>query len=664
MLIRKHIAIFAATICLASTAMADLSLSKGWNLKGASSNISTATLNQECINTVFTYNGSGWSTYKPGSSDEIVTIKKDEGFWIYANEACTATTTTTSSDIAFKANIIHINDHHSHLDEDSLSLNFDGVSTDVAVGGFPRIVTKIKSLQSTLENPITLHAGDALQGTLYYTLFKGAADAAMMNLIDWDAFTLGNHEFDDGDSGLLTFLDALNAPVVSANVVPASGNILEGKWEPYRIVEKSGEKIGIIGIDVKQKTEESSNPSSEITFLDETETVQKYVDTLKASGVNKIILLDHYGYSNDKTLVPNISGVDVIVGGDSHTLLGNFTDVGLTSSGDYPTIAKDKDGNTVCIVHAWEYSKVIGQLEVGFDASGNVLSCVGSPILPLGDTFTQADANGDDATVNDTTKATILAKINATDYLDVVEADSDATTLLATYSEQVNTLKAQVIGEANETLEHNRIPNQAYNDSPALPLGSDIAPIVSKSFYDLSNRADACIQNAGGVRTPISSGEITMNDAYTLLPFANTLYEIEMYGSEIKDVLEDALSNIYDNGGSTGSFPYAYALRYDIDVTKAKGERISGLEIKDRTTGEWSDIDTTKLYVVVTNSYTAGGKDGYITFGTVQEERPGVDTYLDYALSFVKYVEAKTAAGEKVSKLPAEDHCIKSFKAE
>lgn len=68
------------------------------------------------------------------------------------------------------------------------------------------------------------------------------------------------------------------------------------------------------------------------------------------------------------------------------------------------------------------------------------------------------------------------------------------------------------------------------------------------------------------------------------------------------------------------------------------------------------------MYVIVTNSYTGGGKDGYVTFKTVQDERgEGVDTYLDYALSFVRYVEAKTQNGQEVTKLPAEDHGIKSF---
>ncbi len=86
--------------------------------------------------------------------------------------------------------------------------------------------------------------------------------------------------------------------------------------------------------------------------------------------------------------------------------------------------------------------------------------------------------------------------------------------------------------------------------------------------------------------------------------------------------------------------PYAYGLRYDVDMSKANS--ISNLEIKDRKSGKWSKIDSDKIYTIVTNSYTAGGKDGYVTFKTAQEKRgKGVDTYLDYAMSFIRYVQKR-----------------------
>ncbi|MGC9351366.1 MAG: 5'-nucleotidase C-terminal domain-containing protein, partial [Sulfurovum sp.] len=120
--------------------------------------------------------------------------------------------------------------------------------------------------------------------------------------------------------------------------------------------------------------------------------------------------------------------------------------------------------------------------------------------------------------------------------LEIVSEESAAAAALAAFSDKVDEQKAVVIGESGEFLGHNRIPGDKKDGVSFLPLGSDIAPIVAKSFYDLSYRADACIQNAGGVRVAIEEGNITMDTAYTLLPFANTLYEIDMKGSEIKQV--------------------------------------------------------------------------------------------------------------------------------
>lgn len=231
-------------------------------------------------------------------------------------------------------------------------------------------------------------------------------------------------------------------------------------------------------------------------------------------------------------------------------------------------------------------------------------------------------------------------------------------------SNQIDMQKSITIGNVSERIGNVRVPGS--NDGHAvMPLGSDVAPIVAKAFYDSSNRADACIQNAGGVRASIEEGEITMDTIQALLPFVNTLFEIEMYGREIKQVLEDALSNYLDNGGSTGSFPYAYGLRYDINFSNEPYNRILNLEIKTRESGEWSAIEPDKMYVIVTNSYTGGGNDGYVTFGTVQKERgEGVDTHFDYVLSFVNYVKNLTSEGKALTKLPVSEHPIKSFTAE
>jgi len=561
-----------------------------------------------------------------------------------------------------KLKIVHMNDTHSHIESESLDLYFDGdndTKTYAEVGGMAKAAAYIKQLKADNDNELVLHAGDAVQGTLYYTLFKGKADAAVLNEIGFDAMAIGNHEFDDGDQFLADFIDMLNMPVISANVVPAAGNILDGKFTKYIIKEVKGTKYAIVGLTISGKTKESSNPSDEITFEDEAEALQKTVNELKKKGIQKIIVLSHYGYKQTQEMAAKVTDIDIIVDGDSHSLLGDYAYLGLDSEGSYPTMTKNKDGQNVCIVQGWEYGKVVGVIDAVFDGDA-LKSCTGAPKLILADTLRQKINDEKVELEGDARQSKIDMMKAKGNVLYGSAADQQTSDIIAQYSSQVDDMKNKIIGEASEDLYHGRVPNQP-RDGQTLPLGSDIAPIVAKSFYDLSNRADICIQNAGGVRISVTTGDITIGTAYTLLPFANTLFEIEMKGSEIKQVLEDAVENIA-TGGSSGAFPYAYALKYDVDSSKGKYNRFSNLEIKDRKTGEWSAIDMNKMYVVVTNSYIAAGKDGYDTFATVQEERgKGVDTYLDYAMSFVQYVEKKEKSNDTVTKLPAEDHPIKSY---
>jgi 5'-nucleotidase len=319
----------------------------------------------------------------------------------------------------------------------------------------------------------------------------------------------------------------------------------------------------------------------------------------------------------------------------------------------------------MCIAQAWDHSAVLGELHVAFDKDGVVTDCKGVPHLLLGEPFKQKNAERKKVEVNATVKAKIMDVINANANIDLVVPDAQMEAKLDTYRKQVKEKSKATIGKATVALSHIRIPTHTYGgvDGAKMPLGSDIAPVVSKGFYEASLRADACIQNAGGVRISVPAGDINYGTAYKLLPFSNTLYEIDMKGSEVKQVLEDAIINYKDNDGSTGSFPYAYGLRYDLDISKPKNERVMNLEVMDRKTKKWSTLDPKKTYVIVTNNYIAEGRDGYITFKTAQQNGAhAIDTYLDYAESFVSYVKGLAKEGKGLTKLPAGEHCIKSYK--
>jgi hypothetical protein len=147
------------------------------------------------------------------------------------------------------------------------------------------------------------------------------------------------------------------------------------------------------------------------------------------------------------------------------------------------------------------------------------------------------------------------------------------------------------------------------------------------------------LQNSGGVRIPLPVGDLTIGKAYELLPFANTLYEIELTGAEIKLALEQGLGNVLDNAGSTGAYPYGSGIRWDIDAGAAFGDRFSNIEVRPKGTTEWLPLEDTDEYVVVANSFMANGGDGYQALEDAVDDGRGVDTFLDYGQSFIDWVE-------------------------
>ena len=569
--------------------------------------------------------------------------------------------------------ILHINDHHSHLEPDSrMSLKLSGKSTRVRSGGMPAVVAKIKELEASNENVLKLHSGDAISGSLFFTLFKGEADAALMNEICFDAFALGNHEFNQGDTGLAKFLDFLkseecNTPVLGANVKPEVGvSALTLKSEtdyiqPYSIMDVDGMKVGIIGIDIARKTKISSSPDETTRFLDEAETSQKMVDELKSSGVDHIIIMAHYGYENELELAATIDGVDVIIGGDSHSLLGDFDDLGLDSAGPYPTIVKGVGGNSVCVATAWQYSQVVGELDISFNDAGEVQTCSGIPHIMLADSFKRKNDEGDRVEIEGADRDAVYAQIKADPKLSIVEEDAEAAAVLSSFSEEVEEKNAIKVGEVMENLCLVRIPGDKKSKLCApedtANKGSDIAMLVTHAFREMVKTSDIAIQNGGGVRTDIAKGDLTIGDVYKLLPFTNTLVEMEMTGAEIKSVLEEALDYALQPDGSSGAYPYAAGLRWHVDATKPAGQRFSNMEFKGPNDSSWTPLDNAATYRLVTNNYNAAGRDGYLTFKTVKDDGRYTDTYLDDAQAFVAYVQKRGSVG----KLPESEYSTQAI---
>ena len=258
----------------------------------------------------------------------------------------------------FSLRIVHLNDHHSHIepegfdiepDEKFFPISLQGMEEiEVEVGGWPLLVPAFQAAVEEAEDMnmpvLKLHAGDAITGTQYYTAYAGKTDAAFMNAVCFDAYALGNHEFDDGDAGLADFLDFLSehsgdchTSVVAANVVPGPDSPIKGKIDKNAVFKYKGHKVGVIGIDIRQKTLISSSPDEGTDVLDEEMVAREQAMKLMADGVDIIILLTHVGIDTDLSTMANIPGVDIVVGGDSHTFMGFTPPVPIEETNyDYP----------------------------------------------------------------------------------------------------------------------------------------------------------------------------------------------------------------------------------------------------------------------------------------------------------------------------------------
>lgn len=555
----------------------------------------------------------------------------------------------------FSLRILHVNDHHARLaPTPGQTLRLGGQDVTVTVGGFPRIVTAFRELARDVPNVLTLHAGDALTGDLYYTLFEGEADADLMNQICFDAFVVGNHEFDHGDRALQRFLDYLTkrtwscqTPALGANVVPAAGRSPLARFGPrdyllpHVIVERGGRRIGIIGIDVQGKTMNASSPDEGTVLLDELETARAHVDALRAQGVEHLILLTHVGYENDLALAAALPGVDVIVGGDSHSLLGEpLREVGLPVEGPYPTVLRNLDGDPVCVVQAWQYAWVAGQLDVQFDDRGRVAQCAGTPHLLLDDTFR---VNGQP--VSAARQDSLRAVIARTEGLRIVAPDSASQRILDFYAAQIDRFASEQVGFTPEPLCLRRVPgpfDRSRDATPGCAEATDIhggfsQAIVARAFLTQGQRfggADVALQNAGGVRSPIPQGPFTVGTAYQVLPFKNTLVRLTMTGAEVKATLTAAFDFFRsDPGSNSGAYPYAANLRWHTDLSIPAGFR----DLEVYREGAWMPVTDTDQIRVIVNDYIAGGKDGYGPLAQIPPDRVE-NTFLDYAQALLDYV--------------------------
>ncbi|PWK71705.1 5'-nucleotidase C-terminal domain-containing protein [Aminobacter sp. AP02] len=467
--------------------------------------------------------------------------------------------------------IMHINDWHSRIEsnnkfESTCSTEEEGKGE--CIGGAARLVTAIADQRKKLEgqNVLLLNGGDNFQGSLFYATYKGAVEAEFLNQMKFDAMTVGNHEFDDGEEALVPFLEKIQFPVLSANVHPNAQSKVGDRIKPSLVLEVGGQKIGIVGA-VTNDTPEVASPGPNIAIEDDVKNITAEVEKLKAEGVNKIIALTHVGYPRDKEMIAKIPGVDVVVGGHSHSLLSN-TDA--KAEGPYPTMIDNPDGYKVPVTQAASYSKYLGEFTVTFDDNGVVKEAKGDPI------YLDNSIKPDEA---------VLARIKE-------------------LGAPIEELKNKEVSETTALIDGSRESCRARE--------CEMGNLISDAILDRVKDQGVTIvfQNGGGIRASIDQGVVTMGEVLTVLPFQNTLATFQLSGKDIVASLEAGVSEIEEG---KGKFPQVSGLKYSFDKSvAANAGRVKSVEVMDG--GAWKPIDEAKVYTVATNNYVRQGGDGYKLF--------------------------------------------------
>jgi len=471
----------------------------------------------------------------------------------------------------YTLNILHFNDWHSRIEGNNKyesTCSADEETKGECIGGAGRLITAIAQERKKLEgqNVLLLNAGDSFQGSLFYTTYKGTVEEEFLNQMKPDAVTLGNHEFDDGESALVPYLDKAKFPIVSANVVPNDKSGAAGKIKPSIVVEVGGQKIGIVGA-VTNDTPELASPGPNIAIADDVKSITAEVEKLKAQGVNKIIAVTHIGYNRERDIIAKIPGIDVVVGGHSHTLLSN-TDP--KAAGPYPTMVDNPGGYKVPVVQAASYSKYLGEFKVVFDDNGVVKSASGDPI------FLDKSITPDPA---------VLARIKE-------------------LGAPIEALKNKEVAETTDVIDGSRENCRAKECA----MGN----LVSDAILDRvkGQGVEIVISNGGGLRASIDKGTVTMGEVLTVLPFQNTLATFQISGKDLVAGLESGLSQIEDGAGR---FPQVAGLKYAFDKSVAPNAgRVKSVEVMEN--GAWTPIKPDKDYLVATNNYVRQGGDGYKVF--------------------------------------------------
>jgi 5'-nucleotidase/UDP-sugar diphosphatase len=459
--------------------------------------------------------------------------------------------------------ILHTNDLHSHL------LPFRR-SEDLWVGGAAARAALIDRARSRTPDLLLLDAGDVIQGTPAYNLFRGVPDTRSMSLMRYDAVALGNHDLDDGPAAWRSLRAFADYRVLSANVFAAAesswGEPIKAmvapalragaRWvggarvadavplrylaRPYEIREWRGLRIAILGLttgDLTHIVRISANRG--VAVADPIAVARILVPELRTQA-DLVIALTHIGLDQDRKLAEKVPGIDLIVGGHSHTRLFEPEYAG-TGAGPW--------ASGVPIVQTGSWGDRIGRTVLYL--SDRRVAGVASQLL------TVRPDQGEDSLV-----AAMLRPV----------ADS------------VSAVMDSVVFHSPE-----RVPMHDRDDAES-PIGNFAADILREAAG-----ADVGLYNTGGIRAPIPRGPVTVGDVYSVFPFDNTIVVLSIPGDDLRRLLDFVARRVGRRGFATVS-----GVSFRISRGYATDIRVGGQRLQDK-----------RIYRVATLDYLFEGGDGF-----------------------------------------------------
>ena len=510
---------------------------------------------------------------------------------------CGLRLTSAPPEMPFELEIVHVNDTHSYM----AGMDTYGAAcldpAEPCAGGMGRLAAELRRLKAGRDNVLVLDAGDRFQGTLFYTVNKWPMLAELDGLMGYDAVTLGNHEFDEGCDVLADYIRALDTPVLAANLAPGPTCPLRGLEgvRPYEVRNVAGRKVGLVVL-ANPDTAKLAAPCADTRFTDSAEALRAAVAELGGQGVDIIVAVTHLGLSADRDLARTVEGVDVIVGGHSHSWLASAAAPDLAApgaEGPYPLVERSPEGHPVLVVTAKYGTEYLGDLHVRFDGKGIPVAWGGAaerlePSIPPA---------------------------------------PDITARLEPYARSLERFRATVLGE-----HHLR-----YADGmDACRSGDCLAGMLqtdSMLDYGRPYGAVAALSNGGSLRAPLAAGPITRGDVLAVMPFGNTLVIREYSGADLLAALEFSADAEHGKGAR---LLQPAGLRYRFDPALPEGHRLLAAELVDEQGGV-RPLDPAGRYKVVLLDFLARGGDGYdmLKRGTVVEAPDPVDADV-----FAAYVRA------------------------